>query len=93
MSHRQTIDFLRRRYAAAILGDDRDTASRLRLQLDAIMNSGQGAGRPDEVPGTQGLPLGLPAPPLATQRSSRRLEPRLHLVMPVTGLLEGRRER
>jgi len=35
---RQAVDFLRRRYAAAILHDDMDTACRLRLQLDAIMN-------------------------------------------------------
>lgn len=35
---RQALDFLRRRYAAAIMQDDMDTACRLRLQLDAIMN-------------------------------------------------------
>jgi hypothetical protein len=38
MSQRQAVDFLRRRYAAAIMHDDMDTACRLRLQLDAIMN-------------------------------------------------------
>ncbi len=35
---RQAVDFLRRRYAAAIMHDDMDTACRLRLQLDAILN-------------------------------------------------------
>jgi hypothetical protein len=35
---RQVIDFLRRRYASAILRDDAPTAGRLRAQLDGLMN-------------------------------------------------------
>ena len=35
MSHRQTVEFLRRRYAAAILCDDADTAGRLRASSTA----------------------------------------------------------
>ena len=35
---RQVIDFLRRRYASAILRDDAPTAGRLRAQLDDLMN-------------------------------------------------------
>jgi hypothetical protein len=92
MSQRQTVDFLRRRYAAAILCDDAATASRLRVQLDGIMNRTDGAG-PCGGPQPEALPLGLPTVPLATEGSSGRSEPRLHLVMPVTGLLEGRRGR
>ena len=92
MSHRHTVEFLRRRYAAAILRDDADTAERLRVQLDGIMNRTGGAG-PCGAPQPEALPLGLPTVPLATEGSSRRSEPRLHLVMPVTGLLEGRRGR
>ena len=47
MPHRQTVEFLRRRYAAAILCDDADTAGRLRAQLDGIMNPCR-SGRPGE---------------------------------------------
>lgn len=43
---RQAVDFLRRRYAAAIMHDDMDTACRLRLQLDAIMNRARLAAPP-----------------------------------------------
>jgi hypothetical protein len=89
MSHRQTVEFLRRRYAAAILRDDADTAGRLRVQLDGIMNRTGGAG-PCGAPQPEALPLGLPTMPVATEGSSRRSEPRLRLVTPVTGLLEGR---
>lgn len=35
---RQVIEFLRRRYASAILRDDAPTAGRLRAQLDGLMN-------------------------------------------------------
>jgi hypothetical protein len=35
---RQVIEFLRRRYASAILRDDAPTAGRLRDQLDGLMN-------------------------------------------------------
>ena len=35
---RQVIEFLRRRYASAILRDDAETAGRLRAQLDGLMN-------------------------------------------------------
>jgi hypothetical protein len=35
---RQVIEFLRRRYASAILRDDAPTAGRLRAQLDTLMN-------------------------------------------------------
>jgi hypothetical protein len=45
MPHRQTVEFLRRRYAAAILCDDADTAGRLRAQLDGIMNPVGSGGR------------------------------------------------
>lgn len=92
MAHRPTVEFLRRRYAAAILRDDADTAGRLRLQLDGLMNQAQGAGRLGEASqmearrplDTTAAPQALPA---ATGASGRR-EPRLRLVAPVTGLLE-----
>jgi hypothetical protein len=35
---RQVIEFLRRRYASAILRDDAETAGRMRAQLDGLMN-------------------------------------------------------
>jgi hypothetical protein len=98
-----TIDFLRRRYAAAILRDDADTAGRLRLQLDGIMNGAAGAAAPraaarpealglDAVPGPRdaiSLAAGPPAGPPATERAPDRRGPRLCLVPAVTGLLEG----
>jgi hypothetical protein len=98
MSHRQTVEFLRRRYAAAILCDDADTAGRLRAQLDGIMNHARGAGRPGEVPEAQARPPeALPEFPdvlprslgALAARSPGRPGPRLRLVTPVTGLLEG----
>jgi hypothetical protein len=99
MSHRQTVEFLRRRYAAAILCDDADTAGRLRAQLDGIMNHVCAAGRPGEVPEAQARPPeALPEFPdvlprslgaLAAARSPGQPGPRLHLATPVTGLLEG----
>lgn len=52
MPQRQAIDFLRRRYAAAILCDDAATAGRLRARLDAIMNHTGAA----DLPG-QGLAM------------------------------------
>jgi len=102
MSHRQTVEFLRRRYAAAILCDDADTAGRLRVQLDGIMNEGHGTRRLGKAPQPEtprpfhaparpqdalAPATAPPAPPLATERSVG-LEPRLRLVTPVTGLLE-----
>jgi hypothetical protein len=76
MPHRQTIDFLRRRYAAAILCEDADTASRLRAELDGIMN--HRASSVGEVPEA---PRAAPSP--------GQPWPMLHLVPPVTGLVEG----
>ena len=49
MPHRQTFEFLRRRYAAAILCADADTAGRLRAQLDGIMNPPGSSGRRGEA--------------------------------------------
>jgi hypothetical protein len=49
MPHRQTFEFLRRRYAAAILCADADTAGRLRAQLDGIMNPAGSSGRRGEA--------------------------------------------
>jgi hypothetical protein len=100
MSHRQTIEFLRRRYAVAILRDDPDTAGRLRVQLDGIMN-GTAAPRAAVRPQGQGLdavprdatflaagaPAGLPA----TEPAAGSRGPRLCVVPAVTGLLEGPR--
>ena len=53
MPHRQSIEFLRRRYAVAILRDDADTAGRLRAKLDAVMNHARRAERPGEAPQPQ----------------------------------------
>jgi len=90
--HRRTVEFLRRRYAAAILCDDADTAGRLRAQLDGIMNPSQGAGRRGGAPQPEAArPLEMPAGSRTAERSSDHPEPRLRLVIPVTGLLEGRR--
>jgi hypothetical protein len=63
MSHREAIEFLRRRYAAAILRDDADTASRLRAQLDGIMNHASRAEQPGEEqrPEPQARPIDPPA--------------------------------
>jgi hypothetical protein len=48
---RQVIEFLRRRYASAILRDDTPTAGRLRAQLDGLMNRAgpRRADRPDTL--------------------------------------------
>jgi hypothetical protein len=106
MSHRQTIEFLRRRYAAAILRDDADTARRLRVQLDGIMNGAAGAAAPraaarTDAPGLDAVPrprdaIAPSAGPPATEPALGRAGPRLCLVPAVTGLLEvprpGRRE-
>ena len=78
MEQRQ-VEFLRRRYAAAILGDDADTACRLRARLDGIMN-------PTDRLGS--------ALPLQSSPGPARGAPRLQLVTPVTpvtGLLETAR--
>jgi hypothetical protein len=97
MPHRQSIEFLRRRYAAAILRDDPDTAGRLRAQLDAVMNHARRAGRPGEAPQPQARPIEPPArlihSPLRLPEAGERacgagVRPRLYVVMPVTGLLE-----
>lgn len=83
---RQAVDFLRRRYAAAIMHDDMDTACRLRLQLDAIMNRTRLAPHHGEAP---------PFPTAAAPRdaSTPQLELRLLVTTPVTGLLDSRRQR
>jgi len=64
MSQRQAVDFLRRRYAAAIMHDDRDTACRLRLQLDAIMNRTRLA-PPPQAPASFAAAVGPRARPAA----------------------------
>ena len=82
MEQRQ-VEFLRRRYAAAILGNDADTACRLRARLDRIMNPTSRLG-------------GAPAPEAWESEADRspgpaQLAPRLRLVAtvaPVTGLLD-----
>jgi hypothetical protein len=98
MSHRQTIEFLRRRYAVAILRDDADTAGRLRVQLDGMMNAAAAVGPRPGVPGLDAVPspqdaialaAGSPAP--ATERAPAPRRPRLAVVPAVTGLLEGPR--
>jgi hypothetical protein len=99
MEQRQAVEFLRRRYASAILGNDADTACRLRAQLNGIMNRradplGQAlplqAARPEALPPEiLALEAALDALPVRA-----RCEPRLQLVTPVTpvtGLLDTRR--
>ena len=100
MPHRQSIEFLRRRYAAAILRDDAETAGRLRAKLDAVMNHARRAERPGEAPQpqAQARPIELPArliqsplrsPGAAGERAcGAGVRPRLYVVVPVTGLLE-----
>jgi hypothetical protein len=98
MPHRQSIEFLRRRYAAAILHDDADTAGRLRAQLDAVMNHDRRAERSGEAPQPQARPIDPPArliqspvrpPSAAGERAcGAGVSPRLSVVMPVTGLRE-----
>lgn len=91
---RRTVEFLRRRYAAAILRDDVDTAGRLRSQLDGFMNQTRDARQHTEaLQPDPAQPFEVPAGAPAAQRSSSGPEPRLRLVTPVTGLLEGRRGR
>jgi hypothetical protein len=93
MPDRQAVDFLRRRYAAAILRDDPDTACRLRSQLDRIMNQGPRPCDPARRPEMRSLearatetrarsPQG-PAAPVARPFQLKVLE-----AAPVTGLLE-----
>jgi hypothetical protein len=70
MPQRQAIDFLRRRYAAAILCDDAATACRLRAQLDAMMNRAEGADLPAQQLAAPIRPLEeawlpMPVPPAA----------------------------
>jgi hypothetical protein len=89
MPHRQTVEFLRRRYAAAILCDDAATAGRVRVQLDGLMNQNHCARRLAEVLQPEAArPLGVPLRPLAAERATGGPGPRLRLVTPVTGLLE-----
>ena len=99
MPHRPMVEFLRRRYAAAILCDDADTAGRLRTQLDDIMNPAGDSGRggaaaqaPALLPGA-GDAQASPARPQAAEQPPEQgqLAPRLRLVTPVTGLLDGPR--
>jgi transposase len=98
MPHRQSIEFLRRRYAGAILRDDADTADRLRAQLDAVMNHARCAERPGEAPQPQAQTVEPPArliqsplrsPGAVGERAcGAGVRPRLHVVMPVTGLVD-----
>ncbi len=91
MPDRQAVDFLRRRYAAAILRDDADTACRLRSQLDRVMNQGpQPFERAPwiEIPPSQAA---APSPDGAVSRLVGRFQLRLLVSVPVTGLLEDRR--
>ena len=76
MPHRQTVDFLRRRYATAILADDMATACRLRARLDGVMNQRSCA------------PSAEPPQSEAAAEPAGEGVPRLRLVTPVTGLLE-----
>jgi hypothetical protein len=93
MAHRQSVEFLRRRYAAAIQCNDAATAGRLRVQLDNLMNQPHGAKRLGEAPQPEvAWPLEVAAGSSTVERSANRPTPRLRLVMPVTGLLE-RQER
>jgi len=80
---RQGVDFLRRRYASAIMRDDMDTACRMRLQLDAIMNRGRLADA-----GFAEAPASFPVEPC--EQPAPQFELPL-LATPVTGLLESRR--
>jgi hypothetical protein len=57
---RQVIEFLRRRYASAILRDDAPTAGRLRDQLDGLMNHA----RPKQAGRTDGAAALLEQPTL-----------------------------
>jgi hypothetical protein len=100
MSHRQTIEFLRRRYAVAILRDDADTAGRLRVQLDGIMNdvAAPRAAVRSEAQGLDAVPrdatflaAGSPAGLPATEPAPGSRGPRLCIVPAVTGLVEGPR--
>jgi hypothetical protein len=93
MSELRTVEFLRRRYAAAILRDDAATAGRLRAQLDGVMNHRAGATRRDESPPPE-VSLRVLEVRAGPQPSPGRLAgsgPRLCLVPAVTGLLEGPR--
>ena len=81
---RHAIDFLRRRYASAIVRDDMDTACRLRLQLDAIMNRARLADSGSaEAPAAFAFAI---APCEAPPQFQVSLP-----ATPVTGLLERRR--
>jgi hypothetical protein len=97
MPHRQTVEFLRRRYAAAILCADADTAGRLRTQLDGIMNpagnSGRGGAAARSAPAEVSDPQASIARPQVGKPSSAHGQtvPHLRLVTPVTGLLDGPR--
>lgn len=91
MPDRQAVEFLRRRYAAAILRDDADTACRLRGQLDRIMNQGP---KPfDRAPRIERRPPETPVPSSEGEvsRLIGRFQLRLLVSAPVTGLLEDRR--
>lgn len=94
----QAVEFLRRRYAAAILRDDMDTACRVRLQLDAIMNRvrrGHRAGA-DAPPSRMTAACDAPPDPLPAPATpggggpAARAGLRLLVTTPVTGLLERR---
>jgi hypothetical protein len=91
MPHRQSIEFLRRRYAAAILRDDPDTAGRLRAQLDGIMNRPAGAERRSEVRQPEGCLREAPAGLQPSAARSAASGPQLCVVPTVSGLLEGPR--
>jgi hypothetical protein len=91
MPHRQTVEFLRRRYAVAILRADADTAGRLRAQLDGIMNPPAAARRSTEARQSEACLGEAPAEPQPSAAQSAGSGPRLCLVPTVTGLLEGPR--
>lgn len=63
MHPRQAVDFLRRRYASAILRDDAPTAGRLRAQLDQLMNRGEGTCAGGAAP------VARPAPPVTGRQA------------------------
>jgi hypothetical protein len=88
MPDRQAVDFLRRRYAAAILRDDLATACRLRSQLDRIMN--QRPQRFDRSPRIEvrAPETRAPSPEGPTPPVAGRFQPRVLVAEPVTGLLE-----
>jgi hypothetical protein len=91
MPHRQTVEFLRRRYAVAILRDDADTAGRLRAQLDGMMNPPAGAAQRSKVRQPEACLREVPTGPEPSVARAAGSGPQLCLLPSVTGLLEGPR--